>query len=60
MEENIYLIYKDSMDDSATILGYIKGTMEDADKYCDEHNEKCKYEWEEIYWVLLENLIKQK
>ena len=39
-EEGIYLIYKDSMDDCCEIVGYIKGTAEDADKYCTEYNKK--------------------
>ena len=58
MEKKIYLIYKDSIDDAATILGYIKGSEEEADKYCDEYNANCKYEWQEIYWMVLENLSK--
>lgn len=60
MEEKIYLIYNDSIDDASTILGYIKGTEEDADKYCDEYNANCKYEYQEIYWMVLENLSENK
>ena len=55
--KNIYLIYKDSCDDAATIIGYIEGTSEDADKYCSEYNAKVKYSWEEITWELLTNLL---
>lgn len=56
MEKNIYLIYKDSMDDCATILGYIEGTEEDADKYCHEHNKNVKYERDEITWEQIRKL----
>lgn len=59
MANNIYLIYKDSVDDACTIIGYIEGTSEDADKYCDEHNANVKYEREEIYWEKLTKLNKQ-
>ena len=54
MEKKIYLIYNDSQDDCATILGYIEGTEEDAEKYCQEYNalpERRYYdkvEWEEL------------
>lgn len=57
MNKNIYLIYKDSCDDACTIIGYIEGTSEDADKYCDEYNKNVNYEYEEIYWMKLEKLI---
>lgn len=60
MKKDIYLIYNDSIDDAATILGYIEGTEEEADKYCDEHNANVKYEWDEIYWIKLDNLIEKK
>lgn len=56
MEKNIYLIYKDSVDDAATILGYIEGTAEDADKYCEEYNKNCKYWYEKIEWDKLYKL----
>ena len=56
MEEEIYLIFNDSIDDGATILGYIRGTEEEADKYCEEYNAHCNYEWQEVYYIRLENL----
>lgn len=55
-EKNIYLIYKDSMDDACTIIGYIEGTSEDADRYCNEHNKNVRYEWEKITWDKLDKL----
>lgn len=57
-KQKIYLIYKDSMDDACEIYGYIKGSEEEADKYCDSHNETCRYEWEEIHWQVIEDLSK--
>ena len=56
MEEEIYLIYKDSSDDAATILGYIKGTEEEADKFCEVYNSECLYEWQEVYYEKLSKL----
>lgn len=60
MEEKIYLIYNDCADDCASIKGYIKGTKEDADRYCDEYNSHCEYEWQEIWWAELKNLTGTK
>ena len=57
MEGKIYLIYKDSMDDYATIVGYIQGTEEEADKYCEKYNAKAEYEFEEIWYEELKNLL---
>ncbi len=54
--EDIYLIYNDSMDDAATIVGYIKGTWEEADAYCNDYNAKCKYGYQHVTWDLLDNL----
>lgn len=56
MENSIYLIFKDSIDDACEIKGYIYGTMEDADKYCDDYNKNCRYSWEEITWEKIERL----
>lgn len=54
----IFLIYKDSMDDACTIEGYIIGTSEDADRYCDELNKGHQYEWEDFDWMKIDNLNK--
>lgn len=59
MEKGIYLIFNDSIDDACTIIGYIEGTAEDADKYCDEYNSKVKYIWEEVTWEKLTNLTEK-
>lgn len=57
MKENIYLILVDrGADDCSTHYGYIKGTEEDADKYCDEYNAKHPNEWYELTWELLPEL----
>ena len=59
MEKKIYLIYTDSQDDCAAILGYIEGTEEDADKYCDEYNAPLKgTPWREAEWMELDKLNK--
>lgn len=55
-EKNVYLIYNDSMDDACEIRGYIYGTESDAEKYCEECNKDCKYEYEEMCYIILERL----
>lgn len=55
-EKKVYLIFRDSVDDACEIRGYICGTASDADKYCEEYNKNCSYEWEEITWLELEKL----
>lgn len=52
----IYLIFRDSIDDACYIEGYIEGTEEEADRYCDALNEGCRYGWEEFIWEVLKNL----
>lgn len=54
--KNVYLIYKDSIDDACEIKGYIIGTSDCADRYCDELNKNCKYEWEEYTWEKIDCL----
>lgn len=56
MESGIYLIYKDSIDDACEIKGYIYGTADDADNYCEEHNKNCRHSWEELTWERIERL----
>ena len=59
MEKKIYLIYEDSEDDAAAILGYIEGTEEDADKYCNEYNAPLKgTPWPTAEWIELDKLNK--
>lgn len=57
-EKKMYLIYTDSADDCCDIKGYIYGTEEDADKYCDEYNANCEYYWQEVTWIEISNLLK--
>ena len=59
MERKIYLIYKDGADDSAEILGYIEGTAEDAERYCEEYNAPLKDTWwRKVEWTELDKLNK--
>ena len=51
----VYLIYRDSMDDCATIEGYVIGE-DAADRYIEEHNKGCRYEYEELTWERLDEL----
>ena len=55
MEEKIYLICGE--ENGEDIKGYIKGTEEDAIKWCDAYNATHKNYWEIVSWVLLENLM---
>ena len=55
MEKKVFLIYRDSGDDTCSIRGYIYGTEEDADAYCREINKDAKYEWDCYY---LEELVR--
>lgn len=57
-ETGIFLIYRDSLDDAATIEGYIEGTGAEAETYCEEYNKSCKYYWEEITYEKLKKLNK--
>lgn len=56
--DKIYLIYNDSQDDCATIIGYIKGTENDAGRYVEEYNKKCERYWQEVWLEELECLNK--
>lgn len=55
--KKIYLIYHDSQDDCATILGYIEGTEDDAKKYCEKYNAPLMGTyWSKVEWMELPNL----
>jgi hypothetical protein len=56
MENKVYLIYRDSCDDSCEIKGYILGTKEDADAYCEKLNKGHEFYWEDYDWVELDCL----
>ena len=58
-EEGIYLIFKDSMDDCCEIVGYIKGTEEEADKYCDEYNKKQAKYWRKVEYEKIHDLCNE-
>ena len=58
IEKDIYVIYSDSLDDACWIGGYIEGTAEDAEQYCQEHNATAKWPWNEVEWDYLEKLNK--
>ena len=50
MEKKMYVIYWDSQDDCCHIKGYIYGTQDEADAYCNELNKNNKYYWEDYTW----------
>ena len=52
----VYLIYKDNQDDACDFIGRFVGTEEEVDRYCDEYNSKCRYEWEEIFWLCVADM----
>lgn len=54
--DKVYLIYNDSPDDVCEMIGYIKGTENDAEKYCEEYNAKQKYRWNKVWYEELEKL----
>ena len=58
MEEKIYLIYHDSMDDEADIKGVIIGTENEAKLWCEEYNKECEYSWQKVWHEELEILNK--
>lgn len=55
MEQKIYLVYTDDIDNGCYIAGYFTNE-EDADKYCDEQNEKQPWYYPEYTYELIENL----
>ena len=55
-EKKIYVIYTDSPDDSCFMLGYIEGTAEDAEIYCQKHNATVTWECNKVEWEELEKL----
>lgn len=57
-ESGIYVIFRDSQDDYCDIKGFIRGTEEEAEEYCNAFNENCKHYWEEIEWEKIEVLNK--
>ena len=56
---SVYLLFRDSMDDSCEIIGYIRGSEEDVVRYCDERDADCKFEWEETDYVELTDLLEE-
>lgn len=56
MENRIYLIYRDDCDDSCEIKGYILGTAEEAEAYCENLNKGHEFIWEDFDWMELDCL----
>jgi hypothetical protein len=50
------LIYKDNQDDVCAFIGRFVGTEKEVDRYCDEYNSKCRYEYEEIFWLCVADM----
>jgi transcriptional regulator with XRE-family HTH domain len=56
MGTKVYLIYKDNQDDVCAFIGRFVGTEKEVDRYCDEYNSKCRYEYEEIFWLCVADM----
>lgn len=56
MGTKVYLIYNDNQDDACAFIGRFVGTEEEVNRYCDEYNSKCRYEWEEITWLCVDDM----
>ena len=54
----VFLIYRDTADDNVEIKGYIIGTEQDAEEYCNKLNKDCKHYWEELTYEEIEHLNK--
>jgi hypothetical protein len=55
MEQKIYVIYTIDEWETSAPMGYFTNE-EDADKYCDEQNEKQPWYYPEYTYELIENL----
>lgn len=56
MEKKIYLIFSDSVDTVCEIKGYIRGTVEDAQAYCEDLNKTCAEQEKDFVWMELTQL----
>ena len=55
-QEDVYLIFRDSMDDCCEIIGYIRGSEKEAENYCDVYNANLK-QWErQAEYMLVERI----
>lgn len=57
MERKIYLIFSDSVDTVCEIKGYIRGTMEDAQTYCEDLNRANGEQEKEFVFMELTQLV---
>jgi hypothetical protein len=64
MEKKVFIIFQDDPDNygylPSMIKGYIYGTEEEAEAYCEELNKSCKYRWDKYIYDELDCLNPQK
>lgn len=53
-DDKVFLIY--CLDGNCTPIGYIRGSEEDADRYCEAYNANVKSHWEAVDFEELEQL----
>lgn len=54
-DDKVFLIYCDDMDEG-TLVGYIRGSEDDAARYCEAYNASVEHHWDEVDFVELEQL----
>ena len=58
--EKTFVLFRDRTGyDTCEILGYIRGSENDAIRYCDECNADCEYEWDKVEYVVVTNLLEE-
>lgn len=60
MEKYIFVIYADCIDDACEFKGYIYGTSDDAEAYCNEINKDIEWPDYKYTWIALDCLNAHK
>lgn len=55
-DDKVFLIYCDDIDDACRMVGYLRGSEDDAARYCEVYNAGVKHYWDEVDFVELEQL----
>lgn len=60
MDKKVFIIFKDDPDNygylPSMIKGYIHGTAEEAEAYCEKLNKDAEYRWDEYTYDVLDCL----